>query len=57
MISFAKHYFEGIKGIEIYPIISLLLFFTVFVTMVLIVIKMPKKSIELHSEIPLDSEN
>lgn len=57
MISFAKHYFEGIQGVEIYPIISLLLFFTVFVTMVFIVIKMPKKSVELNSEIPLDSEN
>jgi hypothetical protein len=57
MISFAKHYFEGINGIEIYPIISLLLFLTVFVTMIFIVAKMPKKNVELHSEIPLDSEN
>jgi len=57
MIRFAKHYFEGIGGIEIYPIISLLLFFTVFVTMVVIVTRIPKKSIKEHSEIPLDSKN
>lgn len=57
MIRFAKHYFDGIDGIEIYPIIALLLFFMVFVTMVFIVIKIPRKSIELNSEIPLDSEN
>ncbi|NDK18338.1 MAG: CcoQ/FixQ family Cbb3-type cytochrome c oxidase assembly chaperone [Flavobacteriales bacterium CG03_land_8_20_14_0_80_35_15] len=57
MIRFVKHYFEGINGIEIYPIISLLLFLTVFVTMIFIVVKMPKKNVELHSEIPLDTEN
>ncbi|MFK5890532.1 MAG: CcoQ/FixQ family Cbb3-type cytochrome c oxidase assembly chaperone [Flavobacteriaceae bacterium] len=57
MIRFAKHYFEGIGGIEIYPIISLLLFFTVFITMVVIVTRIPKKSIKEHSEIPLDSKN
>ncbi|PJA05610.1 MAG: CcoQ/FixQ family Cbb3-type cytochrome c oxidase assembly chaperone [Flavobacteriales bacterium CG_4_10_14_0_2_um_filter_35_18] len=57
MIRFVKHYFEGINGIEIYPIISLFLFLTVFVTMIFIVVKMPKKNVELHSEIPLDTEN
>jgi cytochrome c oxidase cbb3-type subunit IV len=54
MIRFAKHYFEGIGGIEIYPIISLILFFTVFTTMLVIVSKMSKKNIKKHSEIPLD---
>ncbi|MCF6212811.1 MAG: CcoQ/FixQ family Cbb3-type cytochrome c oxidase assembly chaperone [Flavobacteriaceae bacterium] len=55
MIRFAKHYFEGIVGIEIYPIISLLLFFTVFVTMLVIVSKIPKKDVKNHSKMPLDS--
>lgn len=57
MIRFAKHYFEGIGGIEIYPIISLLLFFTVFITMVFLVSRIPKKNIKEHSNIPLDSKN
>jgi len=57
MIRFAKHYFEGIGGIEIYPIISLVLFFAVFTTMLIIVSKIPKKIIKEHSEIPLDSKN
>jgi len=57
MIRFVKHYFEGIGGIEIYPIISLLLFFTVFTTMLILVTRIPKKSIEEHSQIPLDSKN
>ena len=57
MIRFAKHYFEGIGGIEIYPIISLLLFFTVFTTMLVIVSRIPKKNIKEHSNIPLDPKN
>lgn len=57
MIRFAKHYFEGIGGIEIYPIISLLLFFTVFITMIFLVSRIPKKNIKEHSNIPLDSKN
>jgi len=56
MIRFVKHYFEGIGGIEIYPIISLLLFFSVFVTMLFLVSRIPKKNIKEHSEIPLDSK-
>jgi len=46
MIRFVKHYFEGIANVEIYPIISLLLFFLVFVTMLIHVLKIPKKNIE-----------
>lgn len=57
MIRFAKHYFENIGGIELYPIISLVLFFTVFSVMVLMVLKIPKKAIKDHSELPLDTKN
>ena len=57
MLKFIKHNLEGIDGVEIYPIISLLLFFTVFVTMIVFVLKLPKKKIEEVSQLPLDNDN
>jgi len=57
MIRFAKHYFENINGIEIYPIISLVLFFIVFLTMLIIVLKIPKDSIEEISNLPLENDS
>ncbi|MDO9275187.1 MAG: CcoQ/FixQ family Cbb3-type cytochrome c oxidase assembly chaperone [Lutibacter sp.] len=56
MLKFISHNFDGMDGIEIYPIISLLLFFIVFVTMLIIVIKMPKNSIDEISQLPLDND-
>ncbi len=56
MLKFISHNFDGMDGIEIYPIISLLLFFIVFVTMLIIVIKMPKNRIEEISQLPLDND-
>lgn len=56
MIRFVKHYFESITNVEIYPIISLLLFFIVFITMLIYVFKIPKTSIDEISNIPLDEE-
>ncbi len=57
MLKFIKHNLEGIDGVEIYPIISLLLFFTVFVTMLVFVMKLPKKNIDEISQLPLDKQN
>ncbi len=56
MLKFISHNFDGMDGVEIYPIISLLLFFTVFITMLIIVIKMPKNMIEEISQLPLDND-
>ena len=56
MIRFVKHYFEGIADIEIYPIISLILFFAVFITMLIYVMKIPKSSIEKNSNLPLEED-
>lgn len=56
MLKFIKHNLEGIDGVEIYPIISLLLFFMVFVSMLIFVFKLPKKSIEEKSQLPLESD-
>jgi len=55
MLKFISHSFDGMDGIEIYPIISLVLFFTVFVTMFIIVIKMPKNKYDEISQLPLDN--
>ncbi|WP_457615526.1 CcoQ/FixQ family Cbb3-type cytochrome c oxidase assembly chaperone [Lutibacter sp.] len=57
MLKFIKHNLDGIDGIEIYPMISLLLFFTIFVTMLVIVIKLPKRKIDEISQLPLDNDN
>ncbi|REE81883.1 hypothetical protein BX611_1424 [Lutibacter oceani] len=57
MLKFIKHNLEGIDGVEIYPIISLLLFFIVFVTMIVFVFKLPKRSIDEVSQLPLDNDN
>ena len=56
MLRYIKHHLDTIVGVEIYPIISLLLFFLVFATMLLIVLKMPKKNIEKLSNLPLDND-
>jgi cytochrome c oxidase cbb3-type subunit 4 len=57
MLKFIKHNLEGIDGVEIYPIISLLIFFTVFITMFVYVLKLPKSNIDEISQLPLDDDN
>ncbi len=56
MLKFVKHHLESMAGVEIYPIISLVLFFAVFITMLFIVWKMPKENIKELSNLPLDNE-
>ena len=56
MLKFIKHHLDTIQGVEIYPIISLVLFFSVFTTMLLIVLKMPKRNIDELSNLPLDND-
>ena len=56
MLKFIKHHLESITGVEIYPIISLLLFFIVFITMLVYVLRIPKNSIEKISNLPLEEE-
>ncbi len=56
MLKYIKHHVDTIVGVEIYPIISLLLFFMVFTSMLIFVLKMPKKNIEELSNLPLDND-
>jgi hypothetical protein len=48
---------DSISGIEIYPIISMLIFFTFFVILFYWVITAKKEYINNVSNIPLDSDN
>ncbi len=51
-----KHYLETILGIEIFPIISLVIFTVFFATMLWYVFKMDKERIDEVSHMPLDDK-
>ena len=57
MLKFVKNHMESITGIEIYPMISLLIFFTFFVLLFWWVITAKKDYIKNVSNIPLDNQN
>ena len=57
MLKFIKHHMEGIEGISIYPIISLLIFFIFFAVLFLWVLKAKKEYIEKVRKLPLDNDN
>lgn len=56
MLKYIKHHLDTISDVEIYPIISLVLFFAVFITMLIHVIKLPKSKIEKISNLPLEED-
>ena len=57
MLKFVKGYIDSIDGIEIYPIISLLIFFTFFVVLFLWVFTAKKEYIKTVSNLPLENQN
>ena len=57
MLKFVKNHMDSITGIEIYPIISLLIFFIFFVVLFYWVITAKKDYITTVSNLPLDNEN
>lgn len=57
MLKFIKGHMETIAGIEIYPILSLSIFFLFFVLLFLWVFTAKKEYLETMSNIPLDPEN
>ena len=57
MLKYVKEHMETIIGVEIYPIISLLIFFTFFVVLAWWVFTAKKEYIETVSNIPLDNQN
>jgi cbb3-type cytochrome oxidase subunit 3 len=54
-MKFAKQYLETIDGIEIYPIISLIIFFSFFVILFWWVFTTSKKQIKAMKELPFDN--
>lgn len=57
MLKFIKNHMESITGIEIYPIISLLIFFIFFVVLFWWVLTAKKEYIKSVSHLPLDNQN
>lgn len=57
MFKFVKGHLESIAGIEIYPIISLLIFFIFFVVLFYWVFTAKKEYISTVSNLPLDNQN
>ncbi|PKQ46395.1 CcoQ/FixQ family Cbb3-type cytochrome c oxidase assembly chaperone [Confluentibacter flavum] len=55
MLKFIKGHMESMEGIEIYPIISLLIFFSFFVILFWWVFTAKKEYIKIVSNIPLDN--
>ncbi|WP_109299407.1 CcoQ/FixQ family Cbb3-type cytochrome c oxidase assembly chaperone [Aquimarina sp. AU474] len=56
MLKFIKGHMESIDGIEIYPMISLLIFFIFFAALFWWVITAKKEHIKEVSNIPLENE-
>lgn len=54
MFKFIKQYAETMDHVEVYPVISLLIFFIFFVVLLVYVKKMDKHSVEVLSNIPLE---
>lgn len=51
-----KYVLQSIGGVEVYAIISLLLFFTVFVGMLVVVMRMKKSTIDEIAALPLEND-
>ena len=54
MFRYIKQHLAGIDGINIYPLISLLIFFVFFIALLYYVKKMDVKKVEEISNLPLD---
>jgi cytochrome c oxidase cbb3-type subunit 3 len=51
-----RHYLETIAGVDIYPLISLLIFFIFFLALLVYLYRTDKKSVFQMKSIPLDNE-
>lgn len=57
MLKFIKHTMETIVGIEIFPIISFLIFFSFFVGLIIYVLRMKKDHVEEMGGLPLENDD
>ena len=56
MLKYIKNVMTDIAGVEIYPIISFLIFFTFFIGVTVYVFKKDKKYIEEVSNLPFEGD-
>ena len=52
-----RNYLQTIEGVEIYPLISLIIFVIFFVVMLVWMLKVDKNYIKEMEQLPLDSNN
>ncbi|HVT86745.1 MAG TPA: hypothetical protein VHD35_16185 [Chitinophagaceae bacterium] len=57
MFKFIKQYAETMDRVDIYPIISLLIFFVFFIVMLYFVKKMDKSKVSDISKLPLENDD
>ena len=57
MLKFIKHNLETIDGVDIYPIISLTIFFIVFVLFFICAMTYSKEKIKELSDLPFKEDN
>lgn len=57
MLKFIKGHMDSISGIEIYPIISILIFFTFFTVMIVWVMRADKNYMQEMGEMPIENNN
>lgn len=57
MLKFVKHHMDSIAGIEVYPVISLIIFFSFFMLLGLWVFTYKKEKINELSNIPFNENN
>lgn len=56
MMKFAKHSMENIAGVEVFPLVSLGIFFTFFLILGLYVWRTDKRFFNQMSELPLEND-
>jgi membrane-associated HD superfamily phosphohydrolase len=56
MFKFIKQYAETIKGVDVYPLISLFIFLIFFIVLLVLVKKMKKERVEALSNLPLEND-
>lgn len=57
MLKFIKHNMETIGGIEIFPIIALVIFFLFFIGLLVWVITTKKQYVDYMEQLPLEDDN
>lgn len=56
-MKFVTQHLESIAGIEIYPLISLGIFFVFFVSLLIFVVKLSKKYVNVMESLPLENDS